>query len=157
MSAVDKFPKLKELTAFNSDKGILHFKANGVVPMWSPVVLVAPGAGETLPRIATTTTANDPTVLGVAAGGSGNVAGGNAADAALDMVDVIPIHSAAITKVVVGLGTIDSVGLYLVTGDTPGQADLAGTADVDTHILGKNLQVKTTAGDTVLVFMGGAR
>lgn len=159
--ATDKFPKLKELTLKRPEAGVLSFIANGVIPMWSPVILVAPGAGETLPRVATTTTTNDPAVIGIVAGGSGDVAGtGNAADAAGDAVDVIPIDSAAITKVVVD-GTVNNiaVGDMLVTDATAGQAeDIASvTANNDAYPIGKALQTSTVNGDTILIFMGGAR
>ena len=82
--ATDKFPKLKEGVLKFPERGILSFIANGVIPNFSVVILVAPPAGETLPRVATTTTVNDAEVLGIVVGGSGDVAAGNAADAAGD-------------------------------------------------------------------------
>jgi len=154
--AVDLFPKLKELTLKHPDKGILSFIANGVIKMWSPVVLIVPPAGEKLPRVGTTTTTNDPLVIGIAAGGSGDVANGNAADEAGDVVDVIPIHSAAITKVRVNTSTVD-IGSYLVTGATATQADfIADTTDTRVHVLGKSFQDAQTAADVLLIFMGGS-
>ena len=159
--AVDKFPKLKELTLKNAEKGILSFVADGVIPMWAPVILVAPAAGEVLPRVDTIAVTNSPFIIGVAAGGTGDVAGtGNAADAAGDVVDVIPIHSAAITKVVVdGAANAIAVGDMLVTDATVGQAEdiVSVVADTDAYPLGKALQISTANGDTILVFMGGSR
>jgi hypothetical protein len=40
-------------------------KANGAIPQWSPVVLVAPGTGEELPRVGTTTSAGDTAHFGI--------------------------------------------------------------------------------------------
>lgn len=159
--AVDKFPKLKELNLKYPERGILSFVADGPVSMWAPVILVAPGAGETLPRVDETTTQNDPLIIGIAAGGSGDVAGtGFAADAAGDVVDVIPICSAAITKCVVdGAANAIAVGTQLITDATAGQAEahtpIAATANA--YILCKALQASTANGDTILVFMGGSQ
>ena len=161
MTAEDKFPKLKELTLKTSEKGILSFVADGPIAMWAPVILVAPPAGETLPRVDTTTTTNDPAIIGIAAGGTGDVAGtGNAADAAGDVVDVIPIHSAAITKIVVdGAANAIAVGELLVTDATAGQAEdiVSVTVNQDAYPIGKALQLSTVDGDTILIFMGGSR
>ena len=40
-------------------------RANGAIPQWSPVVLVAPAAGEEMPRVGTTTTLGDANHFGV--------------------------------------------------------------------------------------------
>jgi hypothetical protein len=161
--ATDKFPKLKEGTAKFPERGILSFIANGVIPNFSPVILVAPPAGETLPRVATTTTQNDPAVVGIVVGGSGDVAAGNAADAAGDAVDVVPIGSGAITKCVVdGALTAIAIGDLLVTDATAGQgaekAVLPGTyaaADNERYTFAKALQPSTVDGDTILVILMG--
>ncbi len=159
--ATDKFAKLKELTLKRPDKGILSFKANGAIKMWAPVVLVAPAAGESLPRIATTTNQNDPTIIGIAAGGSADVAGtGDAATVAGDIVDVIPIQSGAITKCVVdGAANNITIGMQLITDATAGQAEshipIAATANA--FILCKALQASTVNGDTILVIMVGSQ
>ena len=159
--AVDKFPKLKELTLKFPEKGILSFVADGPIAMWAPVILVAPAVGEQLPRVDTTITTNDPFVIGIAAGGTGDVAGtGNAADQAGDVVDVIPIHSAAITKVVVdGAANAIAVGEMLVSDATAEQSEniVTVTANQDVCPLGKALQISTVNGDTILIFMGGSR
>ena len=159
--AVDKFPKLKELTLKYPERGILSFVADGPIAMWAPVILVAPPAAETLPRVDTTTTTNDPFVIGIAAGGTGDIAAtGNAADAAGDVVDVIPIHSAAITKAVVdGAANAIAIGDMLVSDATAGQAEdiVSVTVNQDAYPLGKALQPSTANGDTILIFMGGSR
>lgn len=159
--ATDKFPKLKEGTAKFPERGLLSFIADGVIPNFSVVVLVAPPSGETLPRVATTTTPNDPTVVGIVVGGSGNVAAGNAADAAGDAVDVVPIGTGAITKCLVdGAADAITVGEFLVTDATAGQGQTptgaAIVANEATHVYAKALQPSTVDGDTILVIvMGG--
>lgn len=159
--AADKFPKLKELTLKNPDKGILSFVADGPISMWAPVILVAPAAGEVLPRVDEVASQNSPAIIGIAAGGSGDVAGtGFAADVAGDVVDVIPICSAAITKCVVdGAANAIAVGDQLITDGTAGQAEMhtpiAATANA--YILCKAMQISTVNGDTILVFMGGSQ
>jgi len=40
-------------------------KANGAIAQWAPVILIAPAAGETYPRVGTTTTVGDPLVYGI--------------------------------------------------------------------------------------------
>jgi hypothetical protein len=155
--ATDKFPKLKEGTAKYPERGILSFIANGVIPNFSVVVLVAPPAGETLPRVATTTTPNDPAVVGIVVGGSGDVAAGNAADAAGDAVDVVPIGTGAITKCVVDGAAAIAIGNGLVTDGVAGQGQVhtAITVNNEKSIYAKALQPSTVDGDTILVIMMG--
>lgn len=158
--ATDKFSKLKEGIAKFPERGTLSFVANGVIPMWSPVVLVAPGSGETLPRVATTTTTNDQAVIGVAVGGNADVAGtGNAAAAAGDVVDVAIIGTGSMTKVKVdGAADNIAIGELLITDATAGQAESENsvTAGQERHTLGKACQTSTVNGDTILcILMGG--
>ena len=160
--ATDKFRKLKELTLKHPEKGILSFIANGNIPMWAPVILVAPGAGETLPRVDTTTITNDPSIVGIAVGGTGDVAGtGNAAEGAGGVIDVAIIGTGSITKCVVdGAALAILVGFALVTDGTAGQAESADTVttNTDTYTFAKSLQTSTVNGDTILVIlMGGGR
>ena len=159
--ATDKFPKLKEGTAKFPERGLLSFIANGVIPNFSVVILVAPPAGETLPRVSTTTTPNDPAVVGIVVGGSGNVAAGNAADAAGDAVDVVPIGTGAITKCLVdGAANAIAIASLLVTDNVAGQGASDGGigAGLDAYTYAKALQVSTVDGDTILVIvMGGGR
>lgn len=160
--ATDKFAKLKELTLKHPEKGILSFIADGEIPMWAPIVLVPPGVGETLPRVATTTITNDPAIIGIAVGGTGDVAGtGNAAEGAGGVVDVAIIGTGSITKCVVdGVPNSIAVGEALITDGTAGQALSADqiTVDTDTYTFAKALQTSTVDGDTILVIlMGGGR
>lgn len=159
--ATDKFPKLKEGTAKFPERGLLSFIADGVIPNFSVVILVAPPAGETLPRVSTTTTPNDPAVVGIVVGGSGDVANGNAADAAGDAVEVVPIGTGAITKCLVdGAANAIVVATLLVTDGVAGQgqSDAVAIAGADAYTYAKALQGSTVDGDTILVIvMGGGR
>jgi len=47
---------------------VIEATANGAIAQWSPAVIVAPGTGETLPRVGTTTTLSDVDVAGVKSG-----------------------------------------------------------------------------------------
>jgi len=160
--ATDKFIKLKELTLKHPEKGILSFVADGVIPMWSPVVLVGPAPGESLPRVSTTNTINNRRVIGIAVGGTGDVAGtGNASDSAGGVIDVAIIGTGAITKCIVNGATENiSIGDLLIAGGSPGHAVNATsiTLNEDTYTLAKALQSSSINGDTLLVIlMGGGR
>lgn len=157
--ATDKFPNLKELTLKAANKGIISFVANGPIPMWSVVKVVAPPSIGDLPLIEVSDTANDPDVIGIAVGGSGTPVNpdgttGTAADAAGDIVDVAVLSSAVITKVLVN-GTTIVIGSPLFSSTTSGAAGLAtGTSPV--FYIGKALQPSTVTGDTILAFLGGS-
>ena len=88
--ATDKFPDVKEGTIKTGGKsGIISFVASTAIAMWAPVIITAPAVATRLPRVGTVAVTNSPLVVGVAVGGTGDVAGtGNAADAAGDVVDV---------------------------------------------------------------------
>jgi len=51
--------------ALDSSAILVDAVVSGDIPQWAPVVLVAPGSGEDLPRVGTTTTAGDKNVYGV--------------------------------------------------------------------------------------------
>jgi len=157
--ATDKFPQLKELTLKAPNKGIISFVADGVIPMWSVVKIVAPASVGELPTVVVASTLNDPLVIGIATGGSGTPVNpdgttGNAADAAGDIVDVAVLNSSVITKVVVDGSTIP-FGSLVVASNTDGSAAIAG-ATTPVHWIGKMLQARTTTGDTLLIFLGGS-
>lgn len=158
--ATDKFPDVKELTIKNPEKGVISFVANGVIAMWAPVIVVAPPTATRLPRVSTVAVTNSPLVIGVAAGGSGDVAAGNAADAAGDIVDVAVIGGGAIVKCKVdgAVGGNIVIGELLITDATAGQAEPADTIVVNNEkfALGKALFPSTVNGDTIpIIMMGG--
>lgn len=159
--ATDKFPDVRELTIKKGE--IITFEANGVIAMWAPVIVVTPAVATRLPRVGTTTSANNEKVIGIAVGGSGDVAGGNAADAAADQVDVAVIGGGAIVKVVVtGAATNIAIGDILVTSATAGRADkkaalpaIYSNTDNERYSLCKALFPSTVDGDTIPVIMMG--
>ncbi len=163
--ATDKFPDIREGPIKKAGpSGIMSFTANGVIAMWAPVIVVAPPTATRLPRVATTTTVNDPKVIGIVVGGSGDVAGGNAADAAGDAVDVAVIGGGDIVKVVVtGAAANIVIGDILVTSATAGRADLKSALPAiysitnnERYSLGKALFPSTVDGDTIpVILMGG--
>ena len=62
--AIEDYPLILE-GAIDQNAIIQECVANGAIPQWSPVILVAAGSGETLPRVGTTTTSADENVYGV--------------------------------------------------------------------------------------------
>lgn len=158
--ATDKFPELKELTLKANNKGIISFIANGLIPMWASVRVVAPPSVGDLPLIEITSGANDISSIGIAVGGSGTPVNpdgttGNAADTAGDIVDVAVLNSAVITKARVNAGTNAlAIGENLISGSVNGF--LIHSLDVTPeYVVAKALQPSTLNGDTILVFMGG--
>lgn len=137
----------------------ISLRANGVVPMWSPVVVVAPDTNTRLPEVGTTTTANDPTVIGIAVGGNSDfLTTGDAAGAAGDIVQVC-IYG--LTKCVVDGNVANiAIGDMLITHSTAGQARQitpnAATYDATFRYgFAKALFPSTVAGDTIVVFLTG--
>ena len=64
--ATESLAHIKEGT-IGADAKVIDMIANSAnIPLWSPVILVAAGTGEDLPRCDTTATANNPLVYGVA-------------------------------------------------------------------------------------------
>lgn len=163
--ATDKFPDVLEGPIKKAGpSGIMSFVANGVIAMWAPVIVVAPPTATRLPRVATTTIANDEKVVGIVVGGSGDVAGGNGADAAGDAVDVAVIGGGDIAKVVVtGAATNIVIGDILVTSATAGRADkkaalpaIYSNTNNERYSIGKALFPSTVDGDTIpIILMGG--
>lgn len=157
--ATDKFPELRELTLKSNNKGIISFIANGVIPMWSVVVIVPPPSVGDLPLIEVSTFANEVSIIGIAVGGSGTPVNsdgstGNAADNAGDIVDVAVLHSAVITKAITD-GTSISIGDNLVS-DPNGFVSESSIFSPPIHVIGKAMQPSTMADDTILIFMGGS-
>jgi hypothetical protein len=72
----EDFPEIKE-GPLDTEAEVETCIANGAIAQWSPVVLVAPGTGETLPRVGTTTTAEDRAKYGIKVGPNKTVAAGD--------------------------------------------------------------------------------
>jgi len=60
----EDYPEIKE-GPLDHGAEIFEAVANGAIAQWSPVVIVAPGTGETLPRVGTTTVLRDDAIAGV--------------------------------------------------------------------------------------------
>jgi len=133
---------------------VLDAVAAGAIDLWHPVILVAAGSGEDLPRVNATSSANDPLAYGVVVGPK--LASGKAADAAGDKVNIVRLGRC---KCVVDGNSVNiAIGDALVTA-TSGhgvKVDLTGT--VNAALLQKLLAVFATAlkastadGDTIPV------
>ena len=164
--ATDKFPDVKEGSIKRGGaSGIISFVASGAIAMWAPVIVTAPAVATRLPRVATVAVQNSPLVIGVAVGGTGDVAGtGNAADAAGDVVDVAIIGCGNIVKLVVdGNAAAIVIGDLLVTDATTGQAEkspvlpaIYSNTNNERYVIAKALFPSTVNGDTIpVILMGG--
>lgn len=135
---------------------VLPMVAAGAINMWAPVVLVAAGTGETLPRVNTSATTPHKFVIGVTCGPVRE--SGKAADAAGDLVDVCVF---GLCKCVVN-GNSDNIAI----GDMliNGAAGIAILADVATGEAEAELpaafamawKASSADGDTIPVFVYGA-
>ena len=121
--------------------------AAGAIDLWSPVILVAKGAGEDLARVQATATANSTAVFGVVVGPIR--ASGKAADAAGDKVNVC-VFGPCKVKVSAAL----AVAALIATSATSGQAGAATPAIG--AVLGKLLDASGAAGDVVPCFVNAA-
>ena len=121
--------------------------AAGAIDLWSPVILVAKGAGEDLARVQATATANSTAVLGVVVGPIR--ASGKAADAAGDKVNVC-VFGPCKVKVAAAL----AVAALIATSATAGKAGAATPAIG--AVLGKLLDASGADGDIVPCFVNAA-
>lgn len=101
--------------------GTVHeFISDESITLWSPVILVAAGSGEDLPRVEPTNSANNPDVIGIAIGGE-KCDGTSAATAAGEKVKVACVG--VICKLRVdGTAAAIAIGDLLVTTTTDGMA-----------------------------------
>lgn len=145
--AVESNSGLKEGTYFAEDeKNVRPFIAAGAIEMFMPVVVVAAGSGEDLPRVNKTASAADKKVIGIACGPV--KASGKCADAAGDMILVA--CSGAFTKCVVNGTTAIAIGDGLVTIVTTGKGAKAA-ASGDPSIFAMALKASTVDGDIIPV------
>ena len=135
------------------------------IPMWSPVIAVAPGTGEDLCRIEPINSASSVDVIGVAVGGEqGDETTSNAASAAGKKVRVVTYGKA---KCKVNGNSVNiAIGDGLVTTTTDGRAvkvdyssadNAAGNVNAAIKALGavfaKALQTSTADADIIAVFV----
>lgn len=140
-----------------------NMKANGVVPLWSPVIKIVATAGDDeAHRCGTTTTAGDNKVYGVSVGPVRS--SGNCADAAGDQVRVVPLSSGE--KVKVKVNAAIALDLPLETSATAGkaqaQAAIAASplqADVQKSgkVLGRVDIASAADGDIIVCTLGAGR
>ena len=134
--------------------------SNGVIAMWSPVIMVSPADATRLPRVTTTTVSNDPLVLGVAVGGSGKIENGQASTVAGDIVQV---QIYGVTKLTVDGNVANiAIGDYLITHSTAGQARKVtaypttyAAGSIARYVFAKAMFASTVAGDTIVAFLTG--
>ena len=121
--------------------------AAGAIDLWAPVIIVAPGTGEDLARVNTTTTANNILCIGIVVGPI--KASGKAADAAGDKVNVC-VFGRCKVKVAAAL----AVGALIATSTTAGSAGAATPAIGG--VIGKLLAASGAANDIVPCFVDAA-
>jgi len=150
--------------AIGKEGVLIDCVAGGAIDLWAPVILAAAGTGEDLPRVTTTTTANDPKVFGVAVSKKDS---GKAADAAGEIIKVCIWGR---TKVKVD-GTVNiAIGDCLVTTTTAGKAGKGDYTSADNTVGNINaailalaavfavaLKASTADGDIIPCFVKGAR
>ncbi len=119
------------------------------LPRWAPVVLAAAGTNETLPRVTTTTTSNNKSVIGVSVGP--NRSSGYCADNAGDSVQVVTFGA---TKCkVLGSSSTIAIGTVLETSATAGNAQAATSGDKNGFAVA--LYAGTNDGDIIPVYVKG--
>jgi len=146
MAVGELLPKIFE-GPIGSAAVVVDAIAAGALDLWSPVILVAKGAGEDSARVNSTTTANSTAVYGVIVGPVR--ASGKAADAAGDKVNVC-VFGPCKVKVAAAL----AVGALIATSATAGQAGAATPAIG--AVLAKLLDASGAAGDIVPCFVDAA-
>ncbi len=146
MSVGELIPKIFE-GPVGPSAVVIDAVAAGAVDMWSPVIAVAPGAGEDLARVQATASANSTAVYGVVVGPL--KASGKAADAAGDKV-LVCVFGPCKVKVNAAL----SVAALIATSATAGKAGAATPAIG--AVLGKLLAASGADGDVVPCFVDAA-
>ena len=148
----------------------MDFRADAAsTPLWSPVVLAAAASGYHLPEVATTSTAGDPTVIGVACGPLLDSTNNYCNDAAGQMVEVCVW---GIVKCKVD-GNADAIadGDALIAHGAAGYAQLCAIDCPTTYAastlntlfkyalatFAMALEAATVDGDIIPVFVYGAR
>jgi len=149
----DKYPALEKGTI--SNEGIeIDAISNGAIAMWAPVINVAGAITNGLPRVATTTTANDPAAIGVVSSGvTDGGTGGNAVDAANKACRVVLFGR---TKVQVnGASPTIAINDPLTTSTVAGRAIKAANlpsaydSTARRNIIGYALAASTADGDYI--------
>jgi hypothetical protein len=146
MAVGELLPKIVE-GPIGPEAIVIDAIAGGAIDLWSPVIIVAPGAGEDLARVATVAGANSVLCVGVIVGPIR--ASGKAADAAGDKVNLC-VFGRCKVKVAAAL----TVGAMFATSATAGKAGAATPAIG--AVIGKLLAASGADGDIVPCFVDAA-
>jgi hypothetical protein len=141
--------------ALDDNAEITECIANGAIAQWAAVILVAAGSGETLPRVGTTTTADDPDSYGVKVGPNKTLVAGDICYICVEgrCKAIINANTAAFDL----LGTSTSAGRLtpitaLAMPATYGNGSVTqGLLKKQYHAIAKALTADDTAGDIIVV------
>ena len=146
MAVGELLPKIVE-GPIGPEAIVIDAIAAGAIDLWSPVIIVAPGTGEDLARVATVAGANSVLCVGVIVGPI--KASGKAADVAGDKVNLCTFGRCKV-KVAAAL----TVGAMFATSATAGKAGAATPAIG--AVIGKLLAASGADGDIVPCFVDAA-
>jgi len=156
--------------ALSSEAVVMSFRADAAdTPIWAPVTLAAAASGYYLPEVATTTTANLATIIGVTVGPLEDTDNGYCNSTAGDMINVCT-HGPAKCKVN-GNSVNIADGDALVSTTTAGRAVKASVSlpttwnktTVETQlkilsaVFAMAMEASAADGDVVPVFVHGAQ
>ena len=119
------------------------------LPLWAPVKLAAAGTNETLPRVTTTTSADDK-IIGITCGPKKS--SGFVADVAGDTVQVITFGAAKCK--VLGASSTIAIATPLTSTTTAGQAGAIAATNRNGFAL--SLFAGVTDGDIIPVYVKGS-
>jgi hypothetical protein len=144
-----------------------YFRADAAnTPLWAPVILATKTSGDYLPEVATTGTASDPTVIGVAVGPLADSANSYCNTTAGEMVEVC---THGICKLKVDGTDAIALGDALCTHGAAGYAQLLACDAPTTYLkatmntmmkyigaaFAKALEASSADGDIIPVFVFG--
>lgn len=149
----DKYPALERGT-IGAEGVVVDAISNGAIAMWAPVISVAGAITNFLPRVATTTTANDPAAIGVVVGGvTDGGTGGNAVDAANKACQLALFGrcKVRVDGATVNIAVSDPLTTSTVAGRAIKAANLPSTYDSTArrNIIGYALAASTLDGDYI--------
>lgn len=137
--------------------------------MWAPVALAAVGSGEYIARVTTTTTAGDPTVIGVTVGGLKDAQNLYCSDAAGQAVQVCTFGQAKVKvngntdNIAVGdaLVSTNAAGIAVMAAIDPGssyvQAERVAEVKEGNAQFAMALYASVADGDIISAHVYGAR
>jgi len=145
----DLYPGLFD-GAVDAEAYVINAIADEQITIGSPVILVAPGTGENLPRVEPTATLTD-FVYGVVVGGDLNGTYGGTSEIVAEAGDVVKVCVNGRCK-----ARVDGSGTPIVLGSPLGASTTDGVAIVaaaTTPVFGRAQQPSTVATDFIVVFV----